>query len=224
MTYLLLLLDSNDNDIDIELTPEIVESVQESPVELNIETDVVFDSADPSLEPKKVELALDTDSQFIVKITWNNEEQTTASGGLLKRVLNYFRVARKPTFKSSEPVTSEDAKFINETSNHYKWLELHLEDYWKSVTGKTLSESNAGGIISAHGDKAYCYSINLADHGIPRPWAVAIFLTSYYLKDRANGYEMENWIQEQFKANKEYLAPIDFNEDIVAITYIDAIK
>ena len=37
--------------------------------------------------------------------------------------------------------------------NHYKYLEIVIEDFWKEIFNKTLDETWNSGIISAHGDK-----------------------------------------------------------------------
>ena len=63
--------------------------------------------------------------------------------------------------------------------SHYDYLELVLEEFWKLVFGKTASEMWCGGIIGAHGDKAYGYKSDWKDASIPFGRGVLLFLLTY---------------------------------------------
>lgn len=63
--------------------------------------------------------------------------------------------------------------------NHYDYLHLVIDDFWKLVFGKTTSEMFCGGIIGAHGDKAYGYNSEWDEAGIPFERGVLLFLLTY---------------------------------------------
>ncbi len=105
-----------------------------------------------------------------------------------------------------------------EKVNHYKWLEKHLETFWLNVFNKTPSESGFGGVISAHGDKAYGYRRIWKKAGIPFPHGVAIFFLTYtdLLGDTPKS-DSAQWVVDNYDKYKSMLPEIDENDpDIIS--------
>lgn len=63
--------------------------------------------------------------------------------------------------------------------SHYDYLELIIDEFWRGVFGKTTGEMWCGGIITAHGDKAYGYKDQWKKAGIPFGRGVLLFLLTY---------------------------------------------
>ncbi len=83
--------------------------------------------------------------------------------------------------------------------SHYDYMELVIEDFWKSVFNKTLSETWNAGIIGAHGDKAYGYKSRWKKEGIPFGRGVLIFLLTY-TKELGERQKCESceWVIENY--------------------------
>lgn len=84
-------------------------------------------------------------------------------------------------------------------SSHYDYLDTVLPHFWKLVFGKTMDEMWCGGIVSAHGDKAYGYDHTWGEANIPFQHGVMLFLLSYtkqYPEDLLKS-ESAEWVIEQ---------------------------
>ncbi len=84
--------------------------------------------------------------------------------------------------------------------NHYEYLELVIDSFWKQVFDKTREEMWCSGIITSHGDKCYGYEHEWKEHGIPFKHGVLIFLLSYTkeLGDRPK-HETCAWVIEKYQ-------------------------
>lgn len=80
---------------------------------------------------------------------------------------------RDQTIETLEPY------IIKKSTSHYDWLQENLNDFWLKVFDKNLDESGFGGVISAHGDKAYGYKNKWVNAGIPFNHGVAMFFLTY---------------------------------------------
>jgi hypothetical protein len=69
--------------------------------------------------------------------------------------------------------------YNNLVLNQYKYCDAVLNAFWKLVFGKTASEMWCGGIVGAHGDKAYGYKKQWEKAGIPFNHGVLLFLLTY---------------------------------------------
>jgi hypothetical protein len=67
---------------------------------------------------------------------------------------------------------------INNSINHYDWLNTHLNDFWLNAFGKSLSECGYGEIITSDADKCDGYKKRWEAAGIPFPHGIAIYLLS----------------------------------------------
>lgn len=221
----LLAIIKQDFDLRVTITPEIL-ALLESGINLEIadgqaeiEADDHALTARKSFIAKKVMLQLNGKTNFTAKITWDDNTETTATGGSYVIISNALRIAGRPVFTAKERISQKDCLFIRQTVNHYKWLNLHLDQYWKAVTGKTLRESYAESIVLAHGS-CYEYADKFLEANIPHAWGMAIYLSSYKLLSSRRNINIVDWIINQYKTTKKHLAPIDFNEDIISITYM----
>lgn len=62
---------------------------------------------------------------------------------------------------------------------HYWYLDEMLESFWKEVFGKAASEMFCGGMVSAHGDKAYSYKQEWKEAGINFYRGSLLYLLTY---------------------------------------------
>lgn len=83
--------------------------------------------------------------------------------------------------------------------NQYHYCDMMLNPFWLRVFGKTADEMWCGGIVSAHGDKAYGYKSQWEKAGVPFNRGVLIFLLSYTkeLGDRPK-HETREWVIENY--------------------------
>jgi hypothetical protein len=80
--------------------------------------------------------------------------------------------------------------------SHYDYLDAILEAFWKQVFNRTPDEMWYGGIVGAHGDKAYSHKDEWAKAGIPFAQGVLLFLLSYtkaYPEDKPK-HETSQWV------------------------------
>lgn len=100
--------------------------------------------------------------------------------------------------------------------SHYDYLELVLEEFWRLVFGKTAGEMWCGGIIGAHGDKAYGYKGDWEDSGIPFDRGVLLFLLTYTkeLGDTPK-HESCEWVISNYQ---KYLPHIEAAEKAAGLT------
>lgn len=103
--------------------------------------------------------------------------------------------------------------------DHYQWLDKHLNDFWIKVFGKSLNDSGFGGVVSAHGDKAYGYKRRWENAGIPFPHGVAVFFLLYTdLSTEEDSMRTCEWVIEKYPEYKKYLPEIDFSDsDILSL-------
>lgn len=101
------------------------------------------------------------------------------------------------------------SKPLEKKVSHYLWLDKNLNDFWLKVFNKSLNDTGFCGIISAHGDKAYCYRLRWENAGIPFPHGVAIFFLLY--TDLANEDDFMRsceWVIEKYEEYKKYLPAV----------------
>lgn len=92
--------------------------------------------------------------------------------------------------------------------SHYDFLDEHLDAFWKQATGKTLAESNAAGIVSAHGDKGYGYKKKWEKAGIHFYHGMMLYLLTYTdLMDRPK-HESGDWVIDQYPTYRDMLPAI----------------
>ncbi len=82
--------------------------------------------------------------------------------------------------------------------NHYDYLEEHLPNFFDMLG---IGWEGHGGIVLAHGDKAYAYRSEWESFGIPFNHGVAIYLLSYCtpydreVRETANGWVApKDWV------------------------------
>lgn len=94
--------------------------------------------------------------------------------------------------------------------SHYRYLDEMLNPFWKEVFGKSANELFCGGIVSAHGDKAYGYKNEWAKAGINKYRGTLLFLLSY-TKERGETprHEVEQWVIDNYP---KYLPMIEVAE------------
>lgn len=107
-------------------------------------------------------------------------------------------------------VVQHNSLFVD---SHYRYLDEMLNPFWKEVFGKTASEMFCGGMVSAHGDKAYGYKSEWAKAGINKYRGTLLFLLSY-TKERGETprHEVEQWVIDNYP---KYLPMIEAAEKIV---------
>ena len=64
-------------------------------------------------------------------------------------------------------------------TSHYDYCDAVIEKFWMNVFGNTPEGTNCGGIVAAHGDKAYGYKRTWEDANIPFYHGVLLFLLTY---------------------------------------------
>lgn len=96
--------------------------------------------------------------------------------------------------------TAPNYQDVRAIRNHYEYLSLIWNDFHKLVTGKTANESFRGGMVSAHGDKAYGYGSDWEDAGVPWCRGVLLFLLTYidselgeYRKDQSDQFVIDRY-------------------------------
>ena len=99
---------------------------------------------------------------------------------------------------------------------HYDYLDIILDEFWKLVFGKTANEMFCGGIVSAHGDKAYGYKHQWEEAGIPFQRGVLLFLLTYTpeLGDTPK-HESDEWVIRNYQ---KYLPHIEAAEKLAGLT------
>tara|TARA_B100000700_G_C15063722_1_gene868091 strand:- start:43941 stop:44270 length:330 start_codon:yes stop_codon:yes gene_type:complete len=97
--------------------------------------------------------------------------------------------------------------------NHYKYLEKHLNSFWKAIFNKTLNDSGCAGIITAHGDKCYSYKRKWERAGVPFPHGVAIYFLTY-TKEMGDTPKSKSgqWVIDNYDKYKHLLPEIDSND------------
>lgn len=100
--------------------------------------------------------------------------------------------------------------------SHYDYLELVIDEFWKLVFGKSTSEMWCGGIIGAHGDKAYDYKCQWKEANIPFGRGVLLFLLTYTkeLGDTPK-HESDEWVIQNYQ---KYLPHIETAEKLAGLT------
>lgn len=99
---------------------------------------------------------------------------------------------------------------VLEFESHYDYLDTMLQDFWLAVFGKTADEMWCGGIVSAHGDKAYGYKDQWKKADVPFKHGVLIFLLSYTseLGDRPK-HESSEWVIENYPKYKPMIEKVE---------------
>lgn len=97
--------------------------------------------------------------------------------------------------------------------SHYDYLSEMLNPFWYQVFGKTADQMWQGGMVTAHGDKAYGYKDQWQKHNIPFHHGVLLFLLSYTKEygDRPK-HESVDWVVEVYP---KYLEKIKLAEQQV---------
>lgn len=91
--------------------------------------------------------------------------------------------------------------------NHYHYLDMVLDLFWKRVFGKMLEEMWCSGIISAHGDKAYGYKSDWKEKGISFNRGVMLYLlTRTSLFESGDRTKVSEWVIEKYS---QYLPLIE---------------
>lgn len=100
--------------------------------------------------------------------------------------------------------------------NHHDYLHLVIDEFWKHIFGKTTSEMWCGGIIGAHGDKAYGYRDQWKKADIPFGRGVLLYLLTYTkeLGDTPKHKSCE-WVINNYK---KYLPHIESAEKLAGLT------
>lgn len=99
--------------------------------------------------------------------------------------------------------------------SHYEWLKINFGTFLTNLGHPELMEWN-GGIISAHGDKCYCYRYSWDEAGIPFPHGVAIYFLSYMkpwsdeTRELSDGtwVDVGKWVIEKYPEMVGYLPPV----------------
>ena len=88
---------------------------------------------------------------------------------------------------------------ILQRKSHYDYLDEMLNPFWMEVFGETEARMFCGGMVSAHGDKAYSYRSDWDDHGIPFHHGVLLFLLTY-TKERGETPKHKSceWVIENY--------------------------
>lgn len=95
-----------------------------------------------------------------------------------------------------------------EYDSHYDWLNDHLAEFWLKAFGQSLSDSGFGGVIGAHGDKAYGYRSDWEAEGIPFPHGVALYFMTYSKRMDRPKHESKEWVIENYPKYKPILPEI----------------
>lgn len=107
--------------------------------------------------------------------------------------------------------------------NHYKWLEKHFPAFaYKVGLRGWTSESQASGILAAHGDKCYGYKYTWEKAGIEFPHGVAIYLLTYEkpfwdeVRETKDGWVSPlEWVITNKDRFLPHLPPVDPNDSDV---------
>lgn len=113
--------------------------------------------------------------------------------------------------------------------SHYDYLDAILEAFWKEVFKRTPDDMWCGGIVGAHGDKAYSYKDEWKKAGIPFAQGVLLFLLTYtkaYPEDKHKS-ESSEWVIEVYpkyfmsimRAERETLKKYGVNRGLEVETY-----
>ena len=99
-----------------------------------------------------------------------------------------------------------------EYENHYTYLEEHLPAFWQALGLRNAQWLTPGSILSAHGDKAYCYRRKWEQAGISFNHGVAIYLLTYIqpysqeVRETANGWvDVADWVVANYNRFKSFL-------------------
>lgn len=93
--------------------------------------------------------------------------------------------------------------------DHYKYLEIIIEDFWKEIFNKTLEETWNSGIICSHGDKGYGYKRKWDNKGINFNRGMLIFLLTYTdIMDRPK-YESCKFVIDKYVSFKPIIEKIE---------------
>jgi hypothetical protein len=97
-------------------------------------------------------------------------------------------------------------------TNHYDWLDAHLDRIWITVTGKSLKQSGNAGIIVAHGDKCRQYEQLWKSFGIHFHIGATIYLLSYdsmfdgKVRETATGFiKPSEWVVDNYNQFNEQI-------------------
>lgn len=101
--------------------------------------------------------------------------------------------------------------------NHYKWLDKHLESFFRKIG---LLKYEWEGISGAHGDKCYGYKDKWEKAGISFPHGVAIYLASYcypFTQETRNPGQdhVSDWVITKYQEWKDFLPAIDMTDEDV---------
>lgn len=90
--------------------------------------------------------------------------------------------------------------------NHYEYLDLILDSFFKQVFNKTPSEMYCGGIVSAHGDKGYSYKQEWKEAGISFNHGMMLYLLTYTkLLGNYDKSDSCQWVIDHYKKYLPYL-------------------
>lgn len=122
---------------------------------------------------------------------YHSEAMVTYDGEILNRTLEPTEDDWKKLFIDITPDRIE--------YSHYDYLDALLNPFWKLVFDKTADDMWCGGIVSAHGDKAYSYKDEWKEAGIPFARGVLLFLLTYTkLIGDYPKHKSVDWVIEQY--------------------------
>lgn len=96
--------------------------------------------------------------------------------------------------------------------DHYLWLKRHLGAFLKLATGDSAVASGAASLISAHGDKGYCYRTAWDAAGIPFAHGMALLMLAF-VQHRDELTRGDAWVIEQYPNFQSTLEVIDGLDD-----------
>lgn len=132
-------------------------------------------------------------------------------------------ISDDPVIRAITSPTEENWKEValgigieNITTSHYDYLEIVINEFWKSLFGKTTGEMWCAGIISAHGDKAYGYGEKWKAAGISFARGSLLFLLTYTKEfgDTPKPASCE-WVIDNYQ---KYLPHIEAAEKLAGLT------
>lgn len=92
--------------------------------------------------------------------------------------------------------------------DHYLWMKRHLGAFLKAATGESALASGVSSLISAHGDKGYCYRNAWDEAGIPFAHGMALLML-VFVEHRDQLTRAEDWVIEQYPSYRKTLEQVD---------------
>lgn len=121
--------------------------------------------------------------------------------------------SKDPAAKSDKSRKLKDVKIINEKElcfhNYYDYLELMLIPFWSLVLNETPESMGVSDIVTAHGDKCYCYKNEWEEINIPFHQGALLYLLSYANKMCVDRSKVCEWVIEKYP---EYISMIEQTE------------